>query len=49
MSKIELIELLQQDIKDINGLFEYEKHKFTKVKTRKLAKGIIANLENHLE
>ena len=49
MSRFELLELLQQDINDLKGLFEYEKHRLTKIEIRKLAKGIILNLEDHLE
>jgi len=49
MSRFELLELLQQDIEDIKGLFTYEKHRLTKIEIRKLAKGIIGNLEDHLE
>lgn len=49
MSKFDLLELLQQDIEDIKGLFEYKKHSLTKIEIRKLAKGIIGNLEDHFE
>lgn len=49
MSRFELLELIQQDIEDIKGLFEYKKHSLTKIEIRKLAKGIIGNLEDHFE
>lgn len=49
MSKFELLELLQQDIKDLNGLFEYEKHNLTKIEMQKQARGILLNLQDHLE
>jgi hypothetical protein len=49
MSRFELLELLQQDIEDMKGLFTYEKHRLTKIEIRRLAKGIIGNLEDHLE
>lgn len=49
MSQIELLESLQQDIEDLEGLFEYEKHRLTKIEIRKQARGIILNLQDHLE
>lgn len=49
MSRFDLLELIQQDIQEIKSLFSYEKHRLTKIETRRLAKGIIANLEDHLE
>lgn len=49
MSRFDLLELLQEDIKEIKSLFEYEKHKLTKNRIRNLARGIIGNLEDHLE
>jgi hypothetical protein len=49
MSKFELLELLQQDIEDLKSLFEYEKNKLTKIEMRKQARGIILNLQEHLE
>lgn len=49
MSRFDLLEMLQQDIEDIKGLFEYKKHRLTKIEIRKLAKGIIGNLEDHFE
>lgn len=49
MSRFDLLEMLQQDIEDIKGLFEYKKHRLTKIEIRRLAKGIIGNLEDHFE
>jgi hypothetical protein len=49
MSRFELLELIQQDIEEIKSLFSYEKHRLTKIETRRLAKGIIANLEDPFE
>ena len=49
MAKFELLDLIQQDIKDINGLVEYDKHGLTKSEMKKQARGIILNLQEHLE
>lgn len=49
MSRFELLELIQRDIEEIKSLFEYENHRLTKIQTRRLAKGIITNLEDHFE
>lgn len=49
MSKIELLELLQQDIEDIKGLIEYDNYGLTKANMKKQARGIILNLQEHLE
>lgn len=49
MSKIELLELLQQDIEDIKGLIDYDKYGLTKAKMKNQARGIILNLQEHLE
>lgn len=49
MSKIQILDLLQQDIKDINGLVNYDKYGLTKAEMRKQARGIIINLQEHLE
>ena len=49
MSKIELLELLQQDIEDIKGLVDYEKYGLTKDIMKKHARAIILNLQEHLE
>lgn len=49
MSKIELLELLQQDIEDIKGLINYEKTGLTKNLAQNQARGIILNLQEHLE
>lgn len=49
MSRFDLLEFIQNDIEEIKSLFAYEKHKLTKIETRRLARGIIANLEDHFE
>lgn len=49
MSRFKLLDLIQKDIEEIKKLFEYEKHRLTKDKIRNLARGIIGNLEDHLE
>ncbi len=47
MSKITIAELLQQDIEDLKELLFSQD--LNKELSKKLAKGIIANLEDHLE
>lgn len=47
MLRFDLLELLQQDINNIKSLFEYEKHRLTKIEIRRLARGFILNLEDH--
>lgn len=49
MTKIELLELLQQDIEDIKGLLESEKYGLTKLMLKNQARAIILNLQEHLE
>lgn len=49
MSKIALLDLLQQDIEDMEGLINYDKYGLTKAEMRKQARGIIMNLREHLE
>lgn len=49
MSKIELMDLLQQDIEDIKGLVDYDKYGMTKESMKKQARGIMLNLQEHLE
>ena len=49
MSKIELLELLQQDIEDIKGLMAYEKYGLTERIVQSQARAIILNLQEHLE
>lgn len=49
MSKINLLELLQQDIEDIKGLIDYEKYGLTKESMKNQARAIISNLQDHLE
>lgn len=49
MPKIELLELLQQDIEDIKGVINYESYGMNKETMKKHARGIILNLQEHLE
>ena len=49
MSKIEILELLQQDINDLNGIINYDEYVITKEAMKKHARGILLNLEEHLE
>lgn len=49
MSKFELLDLIQQDIKDIKGLIKFDEYGMNQEDMKKLARGIIANLEDHFE
>lgn len=49
MSKIELLELIQQDIEDIKSLVNYTKCGNAPNIMRNQARGIILNLQDHLE
>lgn len=49
MSKISLAEALEQDIRDLEGIFAYEVYGLTKEQAQKQAKGIMKNLKNHIE
>lgn len=49
MLKLELLDLLQQDIIDIKGLINYDKYGMSKENMKKQARGIIKNLAEHLE
>ena len=49
MSKINNLELLQQDINDLKELIFYNKDGLSKEQSENLAKGIVANLEDHLQ
>lgn len=49
MSRFELLELIQQDIKDVKGLMKFEDYGMTTEEMKKLARGIILNLEGHFE
>ena len=44
MTKFELLELLQQDIKDINGLVEYDNYEFARTFGRIYTKIIPVNM-----
>ncbi len=48
MSTISVAETLQQDINDLKEIILYEKYKLSKEQSQNLAKGIIANLEDHI-
>lgn len=49
MSKINLFDLLQQDIKDLNGLVNYKEYGLNEKVMKRQARGIILNLQEHLE
>ncbi len=49
MSKIELAELLQQDINELRGVLIYDSYGLTKEQAQTQARAIISNLEDHLE
>lgn len=49
MSRFDLLELLQQDIEDIKGLIKFYEYCMKQEDMKKLAKGIILNLEDHFE
>lgn len=48
MVKLELLEILQQDVEDIKGLVNYDDYGMTIGEMKKQSKGIISNLQNHL-
>jgi len=49
MSKINLAEVLEQDIRDLEVVFAYEKYGLTKEQAQRQANGIIENLKDHIE
>lgn len=49
MSKIKLAESLQQDINDLNAIFNYEKYGMTKEQAKLQARAVMANLESNIE
>lgn len=49
MPKFDLLELLQQDIKDIKSLIKFDEYGMKKDEMKKMARGIILNLEEHFE
>jgi hypothetical protein len=49
MSRYDLLELLQQDIKDIKSLIKFDEYGMSKEEMKTMARGIILNLEEHLE
>ncbi len=49
MPRIELFELIQQDIEDIKSIINYEKYGLKKDEMIKYSRGILINLQEHLE
>lgn len=49
MTKIELLDLIQQDIEDIKSLVNYQKCSNIKTIMRNQARAIVLNLQDHLE
>lgn len=49
MSKINVLELLQQDIEDIKGIMGYEEYGLSKGLIKKQIRAIVLNLQDHLE
>lgn len=49
MSKIRLAELLEQDVRELEGIFLYKEYELTEEQAQRLARGIFENLKDHLE
>ncbi len=49
MSRFDLLELLQEDIDDIKSLMKFDEYGMDKEQMKKVARGIIGNLEDHFE
>lgn len=49
MSKIELAKSLQQDLNDLKGVFNYRSYGLSEEQAKTLARGILANLQDHIE
>jgi hypothetical protein len=49
MSEISLAEVLEQDVRDLEGIFSYEKYGLTKEEAKVLTRGIFLNLKDDLE
>lgn len=49
MSKISLADVLEQDIRDLEGVFSYEDYGLTKEQAKMQARGIMKNLKAHIE
>jgi hypothetical protein len=49
MPRFDLMELLQQDIKDIKSLIKFDEYGMKKEEMKTMARGIILNLEDHFE
>jgi len=49
MSRFELLELLQQDIRDIKSLIKFDEYGMKTEEMKTMARGIILNFEDHFE
>lgn len=49
MSIIKLAELMQQDINDLKGIFNYENYGLTREQIKLLIREVMLNLEYHIE
>ncbi len=49
MAKTDLVEVLQQDIKDLGGILLYQEYGLNAQQVKNLSRGIVMNLEDHLE
>jgi hypothetical protein len=49
MSRFELLELIQQDIKDIKSLIKFDEYGMNQEEMKTMSRGIILNLEDHFE
>lgn len=49
MSIIKLAELIQQDINDLKGIFNYENYGLTREQIKLLIREVMLNLEYHIE
>ena len=49
MSKISLADALEQDVRDLEGVWKYKDYGLTEEQARIQARGIINNLKDHLE
>ena len=49
MLKINLLDLLQQDIEDLKGVVDYKKYGLTEESMKIQARAIILNLQDHLD
>ena len=49
MLKINVLELLQQDIEDLKGVMNYKEYGLTELSIKNQARAIILNLQDHLD